>query len=379
MGEQNHKEIVALKLTKEAKTNALKEYHSTYSKKNIQDEVFLTILEKSYILSLEKIEERQIKTKFIILSEDIKNLDWPKGVTFVKFESQKLTELTLYDDLKKYIEFASNHNLYLVIYPTLRRKNSKFQLQLFGILVFHKSIQYFVRKFKYWNLTSNVYSKDLGKLFRSIIFTLDNGRVIVSSFNNEFLFCEKGHISSKTEVTDLLFKIMDKDYGNSGLWETFSAEAEDTWIYVENVLKNIIKRISNERHGSTLIFCYSREIETEEYIHPGSIEIEVPLGTILDTHKDLIKNRNQLLKKYKDFEDLIVSLSITDGALIFNDKIELIRAGVIFKVDIKAQGPGGSRHKSAEAFIKATNSCGFVISQDGKLTIIEGRFKPIDK
>ncbi len=232
-----------------------------------------------------------------------------------------------------------------------------------------------MRKFEYGDLTSDAYSKDLGKLFRSIIFTLDNRKVIVSSFNNEFLFFEKGHISSKTEVSDLLFKIMDKDFGCSGLYEEYLDEVGDTWSYIENVLKNIVKRISNERHGSTLIFCYDREIEIEEYIHPGAIEIEVPLGTILDTHKNLIKNTNQLLKKYNDFEDLIVSLSNTDGALIFNDKIELIRSGVIFKVDIQTQGPGGSRHKSAEAFIKATNSCGFVISQDGRITIIEGKFK----
>jgi len=379
MSEQNHKEIVAVKLTKEAKTNALKKYYSAYPENNIQDDIFLTILERSYVLSLEKIEERPIKTKFIILSEDIKNLDWPKGVTFLKFESQKLTELTLYDDLEKYIEFASSPNIYLVIYPTLRKKNSEFQFQLYGILVFHKSIQYFVRKFEYGDLTSDAYSKDLGKLFRSIIFTLDNGKVIVSSFNNEFLCLEKGQIFSKTEVSELLFKIMDKDYGHSGLWETYYEDIGDTWSYVENSLENIIKRISNERHGSSLIFCYDREIETEEYIHPESIKIKVPLGTILDSHGDLIKNRPQLLKKYNAFEDLIVSLSKTDGALIFNDKMELIRAGVIFKVDIRAQGPGGSRHKSAEAFIEATNSCGFIISQDGRITIIEGRFKSKDK
>ena len=379
MSEQNHKEIVAVKLTKEARVNAIKEYHSAYRENNIQDDIFLTILEKSYVLSLEKVEERPIKTKFIIFSEDIKNIDWPKGVTFVKFENQKLTELTLYNDLERYIEFASSSNLYLVIHPTLRKKKAKSQFQLYGILVLHKSIQYFVRKFKYWDLTSDAYSKDLGKLFRSIIFTLDNGKVIVSSFNNEFLVYEKGHISSKTEVSDLLFKIMNKDYGYSGLYEKYLDEVGDTWSYVENILRNIIKRISNERHGSTLIFCYDREIETEEYIQPGAIEIEVPLGTILEAHKDLIKNRNQLIKKYNHFEDIIVSLSNTDGALIFNDKIELIRAGVIFKVNIQAHGPGGSRHKSAEVFIKATNSCGFVISQDGRITIIEGRFKSKDK
>jgi len=117
---------------------------------------------------------------------------------------------------------------------------------------------------------------------------------------------------------------MDEDYGVSGLLEKYSDEVGDIWDYVFNTLKNIIRRISNERHGSTLIFCYDREMESEEYIHPGAIEIKVPLGTILDTHKNLIKNRNQLLKKYKDLEDLIVSLSKTDGALIFNDKIELI-------------------------------------------------------
>ena len=103
----------------------------------------------------------------------------------------------------------------------MRKKKAKSQFQLYGILVLHKSIQYFVRKFKYWDLTSDAYSKDLGKLFRSIIFTLDNGKVIVSSFNNEFLVYEKGHISSKTEVSDLLFKIMNKDYGYSGLYEKY--------------------------------------------------------------------------------------------------------------------------------------------------------------
>ena len=113
MSEQNHKEIVAVKLTKEARVNAIKEYHSAYRENNIQDDIFLTILEKSYVLSLEKVEERPIKTKFIIFSEDIKNIDWPKGVTFVKFENQKLTELTLYNDLERYIEFASRALIYI--------------------------------------------------------------------------------------------------------------------------------------------------------------------------------------------------------------------------------------------------------------------------
>ena len=377
MREKIPKEIPASQLTEEAKNRARNEYHSVYIETAICDDVFLEILEKFYILSLNKIEERPINSKFILISKDSKNLDWPSGVTFIRFDSQKLIDLSL-SSIKEYIGFASIHNIYLAINPIIKNKSTTIQLQLSGLLVFHKSIQYFVRKFEYWDLTSKVYLKDLGKLFRSIIFTLDNGKVIVSSFNYEFFCLEKGQIFNKTEVSELLFKIMDEDYGASGLFEKYSDEVGDTWDYMFNTLKNIIRRISNERHGSTLIFCYDREIEKEEYIHPDAIEIKVPLGTILDTHKDLIKNRDQLLKKYKDIEDLIVSLSKTDGALIFNDKIELIRTGVIFKVDISAQGSGGARHKSAEAFINVTNTCGFVISQDGRITIKEGKFKSID-
>jgi hypothetical protein len=62
----------------------------------------------------------------------------------------------------------------------------------------------------------------------------------------------------------------------------------------------------------------------------------------------------------------IINLTRTDGAVVFNEKLGVIGAGVFLKMTSSVIGSGGARRKSAESFVEAKpGTVVFVISQDG--------------
>ena len=78
-----------------------------------------------------------------------------------------------------------------------------------------------------------------------------------------------------------------------------------------------------------------------------------------------------IINSIESNENAIVSLSKTDGAMIFDQNLNLVLAGAFLKTKSSASLSGGARRKSAEGFIKDNRgTIAIVISQDGSITIL---------
>ncbi len=130
------------------------------------------------------------------------------------------------------------------------------------------------------------------------------------------------------------------------------------------------------RSGTTLIFGFDGNPYGTDFFQPGAIKLKIPIGNefIKLTERSgpsyFSYDTEISSKKVQTYKKAIISLSKTDGAMIFNKNLDLILAGAILKVDSSALGSGGARRKSAEAFTSDTGTLGIVISQDGKITIL---------
>ena len=94
-------------------------------------------------------------------------------------------------------------------------------------------------------------------------------------------------------------------------------------------LRNIFLKISEARHGSTLIFNFEGDINDNNLFQPGAIKLEIPYGstllklTELDNPNSFFSEENQeIFNCIEMYENAIVSLSKTDGAMIFNQKLD---------------------------------------------------------
>ena len=84
---------------------------------------------------------------------------------------------------------------------------------------------------------------------------------------------------------------------------------------------------------------------------------------------------NEMIEIYKN---AIISLSKTDGAMIFDDSLNLISAGTFLKVEKNVIGLGGARRKSAESFVsQQKDTLAIVISQDGTISMVNKANKNI--
>lgn len=216
----------------------------------------------------------------------------------------------------------------------------------------------------------NLHQNDIGCLKNSIIFSINNGKLNVSYLDADLIVIEKGSFPYLPRLERLINEVIKQSIPFCDALHEF--EISYGWRFetqIEKSLHNIFRRISWGRHGSILIFCYDGDINDDRLFHPGAIDLRVPFGSFFK-NKDLLDKYKELQNKIFSYEDAIVSFSKTDGALIFDKNLDLIKAGVILKVDSSALGPGGARRKSAEAFIRDTNTIGVVISQDGTTTLL---------
>jgi len=142
-------------------------------------------------------------------------------------------------------------------------------------------------------------------------------------------------------------------------------------------LKRILIKMSEAKHGTTLIFGFKGNPKDKNLFQPGAIELKIPYGSNLlelefpraivsDDSKD-----KKLIELINIYEKAIISLSKTDGAMIFNQNLDLILAGAFLKTKSSASLTGGARRKSAEGFIRDNpDTIAIVISQDGSITLL---------
>jgi DNA integrity scanning protein DisA with diadenylate cyclase activity len=251
------------------------------------------------------------------------------------------------------------------------------------------------------------FSKQNNCLFNSVIFSIENGRVSLSYINDTFLTIENGLLMPKKfygfEIHWILeisrkfskkrrsmlggkfhrFSTNDlvKIYKNEKL-DKDSRQSAEIYILAEDLivesLRNIFKKISEARHGTIMIFNFKGNSNDPSLFHPGFIKVKLPYGTKLlellefdDPIKLLKKEKLELFDNIRKYEEAIVSLSFTDGAMVFDQNLDLIMTGAFLKIDSSSSSPGGARRKSAEGFIiDNKETLGLVFSQDGTVTLL---------
>jgi len=394
--------IMAIKLSQKAEKRAMELYTEFYTSESyfissseciIPKAIFLKILNDCLILSQQKIEDRPILTKFIFPSDKI--LEWPKGVNFILIEEVTSSSLDL-TKLKKYLEIASEPNTFLVV-KFLKNENFVVKFLLFA----EKSLNNFAFQIRQKSLRTNQeFKTELKGLYNSVIFSINDGRINANYLNRIFLSIEKGMISSppdlllETENAIIISKrfherlqnIPGEDLSELSIKEIYkrTPDKERTkkvmrmaliQYRVSGSLTNIIKKISDARHGSTLIFGFAGNIKDENLFQPGAIELKIPFGSSfleLENPNIMPEPKDQdIINLIESYENAIVSLSKTDGAMVFDQCLDLILAGAFLKTKSSASLIGGARRKSAEGFVQDNKkTIAIVISQDGSITFL---------
>lgn len=405
----NSDPLTALSLNREAERRALKIYLEFYTEKNftipssdciIPNKFFLKILNECIILSQQKIEGRYISTQFLFPNLNIEEYTWPKGVEFVEIENINFHSLDL-ETLKKYLEMAAG-NTFLVI------DISKDLFILKGFMFINKSLRYFASTLnKKFFIGGQDFSERDNCLFNSVIFNIENGKVSLSYLNDTFLIIENGLLMPKNFyefeihwITEISRKVCKKRrsmlgekykwFSTNDLVKIYKNEKLDkdlrqsieVYILTEEIivesLRNIIRNISEARHGTIMIFNFEGNINDPNLFHPGFVKMKIPYGTKLlelleidNTIKLLKKEKQEVFDNIRKYEEAIVSLSFTDGAMVFDQSLDLIMSGVFLKIISPSSSPGGARRKSAESFIKDNKeTIGLVFSQDGTVTLL---------
>lgn len=396
-GQFSTKDIPAIVLSEEVRTIALNRYHNLYQTNCIiPDDDFTKLLNDSLVLSQQEVEGRSISTKLFIQGYTDGNFVWPQGVQFIEIQSVPMKSLDI-RVLKKYVEIAEDRNAYLVI-KIINQGSYRFKLE--GFLFFDNSLQTFIYNYNpYAKIPSIIpvqgskskIQDKFGCFYGSMFLSIDHGRIEVSFFNNKFFIIEKGVSMEHPDIRNASMQIINISSNFQKALESIVNERKNTddevnlyslKLKVSTILVEIMLNTSNERHGSTLIFGFEGNPNDLNFFRPGTIKIKVPLGS---EFIELTKRTGPSYfsydtevssKKVETYKNAIISLSKTDGAMIFNKDLDLVSAGTILKGgDSSKLGLGGARRKSAEAFTSKTGTIGIVISQDGKITVLTNEGK----
>lgn len=364
------------------------------------------MLEGAVLLSQQKIEDRPVKTNFLIPSPHLDTKRALKGqfIGTVWVDDIRMSELS-FKQLKRYIEIAGDESSYLIICPT---QTNSFIFK--GFLFFAKSLKtIFADELKNLLKSISISTFCSQAINESLIVSINDRTVTVSLGNEPFFRIEKGEFF---EVSDFSNEIS-ATLGASILFnkkadyiaENFGDERgakflQNIRLIIQRAFHEIITTIVDMRHGATLIFGSTWTTNDESKFQPGAIKVKMPFGTlILRIYESFYNELNyELFFGEDDFEDslllsentkksvdarmlqeeliewrkAIINMSKTDGAMVFNQNLDVIGAGAFIKMNSTVIGSGGARKKSAESFVKANpGTVVIVISQDGMVDLIE--------
>lgn len=400
------KNMSDISLNSKAKEKAFSLYENSYKKSHVKlfsisssrciipKVTFIKILNDCFILSLQKIEDRLISTKFLFPSKEDDTFNWPKGVMFIPIEELSLNNIDL-QNLKKFLEMAGDSNTFIVMDISENNQNESIFI-LKGFMFVEKSLNNLIFKSEQERIELKQENLEilLGCLYDSVIFSIDNGRVIASYLNEPFITIEKGTIfeTPQFDVQGGLVTI-----SSEGVKERLQNRLDRDDIPIMNrvvvnslitnkiseSLRNILLKIRSGRHGSTLIFNFDGDINDDKAFQPNAIKVKIPYGnsllklTELTDRESFSSNKaQQIYKTIEMYENAIISLSKTDGALIFNQFLDLVLVGAFLKSKISASLSGGARRKSAEGFVRDNQkTMSIIVSQDGNITFIGKLFE----
>jgi len=182
-------EMAAIELSIEARNEIIKICKDFYGDHIfLQGELLLKIMNRCLVLSMQKIEEKAINTRLIIIDKLKMVRAWHKDIAFIRFEQEICTDLKLHQ-IKKYLVAAEEPNIAIVLNVS-NTENQK-DIKLIGLLVFKESIENFATQFKLWELKPEKYEKQLGCIYNSLLITIDTGKVILSFLNRNLKWKHK--------------------------------------------------------------------------------------------------------------------------------------------------------------------------------------------
>lgn len=154
-------------------------------------------------------------------------------------------------------------------------------------------------------------------------------------------------------------------------------------------ITELIRRIQSRRHGATVVIAPGISMSDESRYQPNYIALTLPFGNSIIQYAATAKadmfrlNGLEPPETAKSIEEYmrgrlrsmitgIAALSQTDGAVVFDEHLCAIGAGVFLKASASAISLGGARRRSAESFVSANaGSVALVISQDGDVALFQ--------
>lgn len=368
----------------------------------------LTLEQFSYIMNfilnimLQKIEARSIDSKMLIINAyDVKmEISFPDGIYFKQDKSRPILTLEKQGPLIRRLEYGSIHQNYILI------SINKMKLVFEGFLTFEKSFQaFFVQLDDPWNDYRSYYNSPIAG---SLLFEISNNSFKTTllsplpledmefpfppvqsrllKLSNNKLEMYEDYSSRILSIIKLCTRLSNAiiNHVNSIPYlkdkrKVLKNAAYETTIYarINYFLQSLFHSISDKHHGSILIFGYKdKELK---HISPGYIQMNIPFGRYF---RELSQDFNKIMtmdEEKAEFDPLflklmttintIIGLSLLDGAIIFDDHMDVIAAGAILDVNVKdVDLEKGARHKSGKAFAEKTNTFAVVISQDGPIS-----------
>ena len=368
---------------------ALDEFYEKFSNFSIDRgiQIFLdkslikAIIEDLLYISNKTIEGRRIETNFLILngSEPFRELNID-DYTFIEIANEEMSGID-FSKLKMYFETASNEDEFIVFSPINGR------LIFVGLLYLSKKLEYY--QHEHYLLDGEEYSKLSHILLNSFIVEIRIDQIIFKIGYDKIAEIYKGNFEI-FELPKYFKDIIDRAL-------VLKENKLDpnvincTKLEVEYFLHQLIISIKNEGHGTIILFGNFDQIE-ESMAHANYIKTNIQIVDYFSKFCDIVKIntsiddgmgsdgemyleslRDLTTKKRVAIKKSLVGLSKTDGAIIFNKDLKVIGAGVFLRTKTSSdQNIGGSRLRSAEAFIKDhKGTLGIVISQDGNIQYIK--------
>ncbi|PGM61823.1 hypothetical protein CN947_12935 [Bacillus cereus] len=403
---------------------AYKEFPSIFQNMTIPtDQDISSMMDIMYHVSFEKEESRFISAKIAFMepnSSEYKSKRLTNNVEPIKFEKGIKFEL---NEIVRLSPAFNPKTSILVVCPECRINNESDsnKLVIWGVVYIGN---------EYENLMNG---RANGASVPPLLFTLEVSEPgeLIATVGSHTLYILKGGKLVKPSLKSLdvgiigeHFKSITNELYNEvcKVLETdkYSDDDSDDRPYnlYFSTLKNILRIIEKKRHGGTVIMIPESLANTKELYDAVNIKYKIKSPQIWEDFIGLCKykrlyfdvafknnknieeyeqqnNSNKRVdwaqKKIFEHEEFIASLSEVDGAVIINEKFEIIGFGAEIRLTNQglsyvknANEPDGNdtnnlpitsfgtRHRSAIRFCNAfDNSVAFVVSQDGKVKVIK--------
>ncbi|MFO1442650.1 DNA integrity scanning protein DisA nucleotide-binding domain protein [Bacillus sp. Bva_UNVM-123] len=385
------------------------------------DENLLKMLDVMYHVSFEKEEGRYIVAK-VAYMEPSTNLSSILNFCNPPIELENVIKFGKSEIIRLSPAVNSSTSILVVCPENLIIKDGNSNnLVIWGVLFLGN---------EYDNLLNGRADGALTPPFVLSIEVKEPGELIISSSGEIFCNLNGGKLTNSTlknfgegliglhfsKITDHLYKDVCNELKLDKYSEDDSNDRPKSLYY--STLKNILRIIEKKKHGGTLIVIPENKELTEEFKESIHIKYRIKSPEIwenlIDVCKfkrlyfDVVFKKGKEIKDYKqqidsdksaerakniifEHEEFIAALSGVDGAVVINEKFEIIGFGAEIRLPNDgistvrkakdAEGREytdlditsfGTRHRSAIRFCNNfEDSIAFVISQDGKVKCVK--------